>query len=101
MEDNQKIGFSIILGAVLFILLSFLLSEDVYPKFLEEQIGSFDRFMNYYFIDLLKEGGCYKLGTECYMISIPTKWAVFVGICIAAYGLLAYKNIVRFPSWKK
>ena len=101
MENNQKIGFSIILGAILLTLFSFLISEDVYPTYMEEKISIFDRFMNYYFIDLFKDESCHQLGTACYMVSIPTKWMIFSDICIAAYGLLLYKNIVRFPSWKK
>lgn len=101
MENNQKIGFSIILGAILFILFSILLSESGYPEYMMKDVGYVDRFMRLYFVAFFKDDNCYRDGAECYLIAIPTKWTIFVGICIAAYGLTVYKNITRFPPWKK
>lgn len=98
MQENQKMGFLIILGAVLFMIFSFLMSEI--PYVLYSQPSFFEKFMKFYYILFFKEDGCYESGLECYGISIPTKWSVFFGICIGAYGLTVYKGIARFPPWK-
>jgi len=98
MQENQKMGFAIILGAVVFIIFAFMISDDFW---LSSDSGFYQRFMNGYFVNLFEKDGCYLNGSECYTISFHTKWAVFAGICIAAYGLTVYKSITRFPPWKK
>lgn len=95
MQENQKMGFSIILGAVVFIIFAFMISDDLGSP----DIGFYQRFMRSYFVYLFEKEHC--LESECYAISFHTKWAVFAGICIAAYGLTVYRGIARFPPWKK
>jgi len=103
MQESQKTGFLIILGAVVFIIFAFMISDDLW--LLSEggaERGFYQRFMTGYFVILFQEEGCHRIRPQdCYEISFLTKWAVFTGICIAAYGVTVYKSIARFPPWKR
>lgn len=86
MQENQKFGIAVIVGAGLVLLLAIVISDDwVYHfDFLQNLMSSLriKLFVNEErFLDIV------------YYIDIPTKYVVLTCICVAAYGLTTYLGV--------
>lgn len=92
MNENQKFGIAAVVCSILALLLTVMVSDDWVYRF-----DFLQNLMTSLRIKLFAENDC--TGAYCsYAIDFPTKYAVLVCLCSAAYGFTTYLGITPLPK---
>lgn len=98
MGDHQKYGVAVMIISFLLMLLSVMISSEGVQNY-----DFLSNLLNYLYIDLICLGSDSSSGYNCTIIHITilTKYAIFIFMSTAAYGLTTYLDITpAFKPWK-